>query len=104
MRQEILDCISKGSVSFVELSREVPGFNGEYQYGNKHNWIFWSNISLEAANTLKQLKDENIIDATPCDIMIYIIDGGYMNLPLVKANRTYKKPHWIPMTWSLVKK
>ena len=103
MKEEILKCISKGGVSFVELSREVPGFNGDYQYGNSHNWIYWSNISEEAAKTLKQLKDENIIDATPCEPLIYMIDGGYLPLPLVKSNRIYKKPHWMPMTWSLVK-
>lgn len=103
MKEAILKCISKGGVSFAELSREVPGFNGDYQYGNQHNWIYWSNISKEAAEILADLRKQNIIEATPCDPLIYVVDGGYMKLPLVKSDRTYKKPHWIPLTYSLVK-
>lgn len=103
MRQEILDCISKGGVSFVELSREVPGFAGEYQWGNGSNWILWSGISEEAIIELNKLKDENLIEGKPCDPIIYMVDGGWLKLPLVKSNRKYKKPHWIPLTWSLVK-
>lgn len=103
MRQEILDCISKGGVSFVELSREVPGFKGDYEWSNSSNWVYWASISEEAARTMKQLKDEKLIDGSPCHPIIYMVDGGWLNLPLVKSNRNYKKPHWIPMTWSLVK-
>lgn len=103
MKEEILKCISKGGVSFVELSREVPGFNGEYQWSNDSNWVYWSGMSEEACKALKELKDQNIIDAKPCNPIIYMVDGGYMSIPLVKSNRKYKKPHWIPMTWSLVK-
>ena len=103
MKENILRCISKGGVSFVELSREVPGFKGDNWIKTDKNWIFWSNISDEAAQTLLDLENENLIKKIPCQSIIYIMDGGWIDLPLVKSDRTYKKPHWLPVTYSLVK-
>lgn len=104
MEEAILKCISKGGVSFVELSREVPGFNGELWIRNEKNHVYWSNISEEAAKILYDLEMNDIIKKVPCMELIYVMDGGYMTLPIVKTNRTYKKPHWLPVTYSLVKK
>lgn len=103
MREEIINCISKGGVSFVELMREVPGFRGDNRMINAKNMVYWDGISDEAAQTLLDLQNENIIEKTPCHPVIYVCDGGGMNLPLVKRDRTYKKPHWLPVTYSLVK-
>jgi len=103
MKKEILKCISKGGVSFVELSREVPGFVGDMWIRNKKNHIYWSNISEQAAQILYDLEMNDVIKKTPCTELIYVMDGGYLPLPLVKSNRTYKKPHWLPVTWNLVK-
>lgn len=103
MKEAILKCIGKGGVSFVELSREVPGFNGEYWLRNEKNHVFWSNVSKEAAEILHDLEMTNVIRKIPCMELIYVMDGGYLNLPIVKTNRKYKKPHWLPVTYSLVK-
>lgn len=103
MKEEILKCISKGGVSFVELSREVPNFTGDYQWGNANNWIYWSGMSEEAIIAMKELQEDKIIDGSPCQQLLYICDGGWLDLPLVKSNRTYKHRHWIPLTWNLVK-
>lgn len=103
MKQEILKCISKGGVSFVELARDVPGFEGDSQIRlPSKNWVLWSGLSEQAANSLKELLDANLIVQKPCDKMIYVVDGGWLNLPIVKTDRTYKKPHWLPVTYSLV--
>ena len=103
MKKEILDCIKKGGVSFVELAREVPGFKGDYQIRNEHNWVFWAGLSVDAANTLHELEMDGLIEKHPCDAIIYVMDGGWLQLPLVKTARTYKKPHWMPVTYSLAK-
>ena len=103
MKESILKCISKGGVSFVELSREVPGFNGDNWIKNDKNMIYWSSVSDEAAQTLLDLEKENIIKKVPCAPMIYVMDGGWLELPIVKQDRKYKKPHWLPVTYSLVK-
>jgi hypothetical protein len=103
MRQQILDCIKKGGVSFVELQNEVEGFRGDQWIRNEKNHVYWSNISEEAAQTLINLEKENLIKKEPCAPMIYMCDGGWMPLPLVKSYRAYKKPHWLPVTYSLVK-
>ena len=102
MKKEILDCISRGGVSFVELSREVPGFRGDCQIRlPEKNWVLWSDISQEAAGILKELLDDNLIVQKPCDRLLYICDGGWLPLPLVKGNRSYKRPHWLPVVYSL---
>jgi hypothetical protein len=104
MKQEILDCISKGAVSFVELAREVPGFEGDLQLRlPQKNWVLWSGLSQEAVDALKELMDDNLITQTPCQPITYMVDGGWLDLPLVKTARSYKKPHWIPVTYSLAK-
>ena len=104
MKQEILDVVSKGGVSFVELEREVPGFKGDSQIRlPKLNWVLWSGLSEEASTALKELLDDNLIEQRPCQPITYIVDGGWLDLPIVKSNRSYKHPHWLPVTYSLVK-
>jgi len=104
MKKEILDCISKGGVSFVELCRDVPGFKGEQQIRiPSKNWIIWAGLSQEAYDAIKDLIDDKLIEQKVCDPMIYICDGGWVNLPLVKSNRAYKKPRWLPVVYSLAK-
>jgi hypothetical protein len=103
MKESILNCVSKGGVSFVELSREVPGFNGDNWLRNDKNMVYWSSISDEAAQALLDLEMANLIKKVPCHPIIYMVDGGWMDLPMVKQDRTYKNPHWLPVTYSLVK-
>ena len=104
MKEQIIDCISKGGVSFVELTREVPGFEGEYQIRSSQNWIYWSGLSKEACDILQELENDDIIIKQPTSPIIYVIDGGWVKYPVVKQNRTYKHPHWLPVTYSLTKK
>jgi hypothetical protein len=33
--------------------------------------------------------------------LVYAIDGEMLTLPLVKQNRAYRKPHWLPVVLSL---
>ena len=103
MKKEILDVISKGGVSFVELTREVPGFEGDYQLINNKNWVYWAGLSEEAAHALLELENDNVIYKKPCQQLIYFVDGGGLRLPLVKSDITYKKPRWMPVVYSLVK-
>ena len=104
MKREILDCISKGGVSFVELEREVPNFTGDQQIRiPEKNWVLWSGISKEAATALQELINDELIVQKTCQPIIYFIDGGGVELPLVKTNRAYKKPHWLPVVYSLAK-
>lgn len=103
MKQQILECIKKGGVSFVELQNEVPHFRGEMWIRNEKNHVYWSNISPEAAQILINLEKENLIKKELCDPIIYACDGGWLPLPIAKMDKAYKNPHWLPITYSIVK-
>lgn len=105
MREHILEMISKGGVSYVELSR-IPGFSG----GPDNTWamelmdnlILWSPVSVEAIDILNTLLKEQKITFVPCPLLVYAADGAFLKLPLVKKLQAYKKPHWLPVVWNLV--
>lgn len=107
MKAEILELIRrKQSVSFVELSREIPGFTDKTGAGldmavtEWQNVILWTAMSREAVHALQELEAEGSIDAHLCGVWPYLIDGATLNLPLAKPKRGYKKPRWLPVTWS----
>jgi hypothetical protein len=41
------------------------------------------------------------IDITPTPFLTYLADGRALDLPLVKSNRQYAKPHWLPVAIGL---
>lgn len=91
-------CRTKPDVSFAELSRDIPGFNGEFAYevGSSHV-LLWSGLSLEAGKAAHQLFKDGLIDYDPCHPLAYHIDGAVLNLPLVRGVREHKTDHWLPV-------
>jgi len=104
MKNEIMQYIldQKGHVSFAELSNHIVGFDGDGEiYQESANIVFWSGISWDGYQALKELLDEDKILVHPCDSIVYFIDGLVPNLPVLKQARKYKKPHWLPVTINL---
>jgi len=106
MKSEILELIrQKQNVSFVELAREIPGFTDtagglDMAVTEWHNVILWTDLSLEAIQAMQELEAEGSIDAHLCGVFVYLIDGQTLNLPMAKPKRSYRKPRWLPVTWS----
>jgi hypothetical protein len=107
MKAEILELIRrKQAVSFVELAREIPGFSDPFGGGLDMavsawgNVILWTDLTAEAIQAMQELEAEGKIDAHLCGPFPYWIDGATLNLPLAKPKRSYKKPRWLPVTWS----
>ena len=107
MKANILELIRrKRDVSFVELAREIPGFSDPFGGGCDlavsawENVILWTDLSAEAVKAMQELEADGLIDAHLCGVFPYVIDGATLNLPLAKPKRHYKKPHWLPVTWS----
>jgi len=90
--------------SFGELSR-LKGFKGlwEMSFSKDENFIIYAGMSNEAVKAMNELwLKEHKIEARACDIFVYFIDGGALNIPLIKRfpKKGYKTPHWLPMTFS----
>jgi len=103
MKKEILKKVSDWkSVTFLEL-QHIDGFRGNssMQINPEYNHILWDGISSVAINALQELISEKKIKMQPTSNLTYLIDGGRLNLPIVKqAGKKYKKPHWFPIVFN----
>lgn len=92
-----------GQVSFINLE-EIEGFKGEFSLEIKNNKIvLWSGLSQEAIDSILELEKEKKIEASATTRFVYAIDGGGLNLPIVKSKRKYLKPHWLPVVYNALK-
>lgn len=88
--------------SFVELSREIPGFKGSLAWGmaEKNTW-FWHTLSEAAIDAMTELLDEGKIKMTATQPLIYMIDGQLPGMPVAKStSRNYKSERWLPVLFS----
>ena len=101
MKQAILDLITKrhGSVSFVELSHEVAGFDGNMELTIGDNIVLWWGVSAVAAKAIEDLRSSGAIHVHPTTAMVYLIDGTIPRLPIAKRAGPYKSPHWLPVVF-----
>lgn len=94
-----------GSVSFVEMERRINGWvKGDHamviENDRCSNIVLWVNLGFEVIEAFNELKAGGAIHPKPSSYMIYLIDGGTLNMPLVKSMRHYKKPHWLPVVFN----
>jgi hypothetical protein len=90
-------------LTFIELLRFLPYLKGDFSYWTGNENIFlWDGLSEQCIGILAALLRANKISIEPASQRTYLMDGGGLRLPLVKANRKYKKPHWLPVTFSVV--
>ncbi len=100
MKDAILQFLKEygDGVSFAELSR-IKGFKGEFNFGYPEKNIYlWFNCSQSAVDALTELKDKDIIEFKPCDILVYHADGLIQKAPIAKQIRKYSKKRWLPAT------
>jgi hypothetical protein len=97
LESEIRRVLQYDYASFVELSR-IEGFKGEYAIYNKFNMVLWDGVSHEAIEILDRMQELGEFHYEPASEMVYLIDGGMLNLPIAKRTRRYAKPHWLPVT------
>jgi len=92
-------------VTYAELTRRYgEQAKGDYQHHMPSmNIIFWPGMSekfVEALEALSQSKPKRI-HPHPSSLLVYLIDGGMLELPLARRppKNGYKKPHWAPMSF-----
>jgi hypothetical protein len=105
LANEIIKFVSgSGSVSFAELER-IEGFGGgelawSIETEKVENVFLWINLTQEAVDAMKELHEAKFLEMKPTTFFVYACDGRMLTLPLAKAGRIYKKPHWLPVVFN----
>ena len=72
-----------------------------YTWGPKEypNISYWETTNKAIRDAVSELDAEKKIKLEPCNVFLYMIDGGRLNLPVVKRipKNGYKEPHWLPV-------
>ena len=110
IKQKVLEYIRKNDyVSYVELEWLFDKLGFDYHGGYEiyspvnDNVVFWTGWNEKAIGILNDLKSENLVTQEPAQPIIYLIDGGCMEYPLVRSNVNYKTPHWLPIVYRPLK-
>lgn len=97
-------------VSFAELMRlldenGIEGTGTSTMYlNNNPNMLIVVNGSEVLVQALKDLLRDKQIFPIPASVLVYMVDGYVPDLPLVKRNYQYKKPHWLPVAFRDISK
>jgi hypothetical protein len=107
MKDDILELIqTRQNVTFAELAQNIQGFTADDPAeacvlgSSKPGVILWCGLSRPAFDALRDLQTAGRIRARSCDPWAYRIDGLTLTLPLAKYGRRYRRPHWLPVSWS----
>lgn len=108
LKKEILKYISKHEcTSFAELETLFEQLNFEYKgdilysSGSNQNIVFWAGWNQKAFNLISELKRAGKIEMTPCEKLVYVVDGKGLTLPIAR-NVNVKRESWLPVTFSVV--
>jgi len=93
------------ATTFAELSDRIEGFNGELcvHVPDYPNIVLWVKVSAEAVQAILELHQEKKIKTIPSTALVYLMDGKGLTLPIARQARQYKKPHWSPVVFSVIK-
>lgn len=96
-------------VTYVELENRFAAFcevKGSYSVSpaDDENTIIWANMAETWCKLLSKLRQEGRIFWHPSSAFVYMIDGGYLPLPIAKKppKGGYKTLHWLPVCLRVV--
>lgn len=103
MQEAILKFIeNRQNVSVVELRRELPGFAGNLEWYFEPNVVIWNGCSEAAVDAMTSLLRDGKITFSIVSPLVYMVDGETLAIPVVTASTLRsKKPHWLPVTFSI---
>jgi len=104
MRQLILEyIINNPGSSFVNLEECIRGFAGDKCWlKGPGEVVLWDGISDVAASTMEELIRTGELVAEECGTFPYLVDGKMLGMPIAKSlTHVYKRPHWLPLTFSI---
>lgn len=100
--QAAVDYITEyNHVTFVELRKVWAAHiqtDGDHSIvlSDNPNVILWAGVSDRFCRLYDLLLKQGV-RIEPASPLAYLIDGGTLNLPVVKRAVTYKTPHWLPV-------
>lgn len=103
MKERILEYIKKinGNVSFIELQDKFPQMVGEEDFGQPDfNLLFWPNVTLDFIESINALIKEDKLMFSPCEPLLYMAEGVFINAPVAEKFKRYGRLHWYPMVFS----
>jgi hypothetical protein len=106
MAEQIFDLVSsRRTVTFAELENHIEGFGGGdktliYDGDRCSNIVLWAGLTDAAIDAMEELRIAKRIHPIPANILTYLMDGKCLRLPIAKAGRHYKKPHWVPVVFN----
>lgn len=102
MKSQILSLVARRQyVSFAELSREIPGFQGDHEMCdlNFPNVIVWPQVSPAGIIALKELLESEQLFMHAANPLVYAVDQMIPRMPLARGLKAYKSPRWLPVTF-----
>ncbi len=90
-------------VSFIEVQRIFDEYDFDYRgnriicHPNYTNLVLWGGWNDAALKLMTEVLQEYPINMTTANIMIYLIDGGGLEIPIAKKARSYQKERWYPV-------
>jgi len=111
MKTEVLNYIKKnGDTSYADLEQLFDSlhfdWNGDLAIASAVNntIFFWYGWNEAAAGITTDLVHDGQLFREATQPLIYLIDGKCLDLPLAKALIKYKKPHWLPVIFTAIKR
>lgn len=106
VKQKIKEYIWKNNhVSYVEIERFMDeigyDYHGDYTILSEKSdhVVFWCGWSQDAIDVMNELGTEGVIHKEPTQFLTYLLDGGGLDMPIVKTFREYKRDHWLPVVF-----
>lgn len=95
-----------GNVSFADIL-EIKGTKGDCNFELKDegysNVLLWQGLTKEAIDGLTGLVNEGKIAFKPTTLLVYLMDGRYLNLPMAEKKEHYKELRWLPVVMNVNK-
>lgn len=96
--------ISNKQATLLQLSNEIYGFKGNFEWHLNYNTIIYSEYSKEAINIMRSSIECGLFSPKIVMPSDYLDNGFKQIYPLAKSvTRSYRRPHWIPLALSFNK-
>lgn len=88
---------NNGPTTLLELSNQTAQNKGDFRIVPRHGLIMWEGVTQDFCEALNHLLEAKKIEWETCSPLLYLLDGGSMNLPIANSFRDYKKERWFPV-------